>query len=101
MTRAFTSSAAQDALAASPQPPRTTLMAVRAMILDIDAALPVDLNVGRVEESTKWGQLSYATPDTKSTTPIRLGPSKAGDPAIFTHANRPSCAIFATSPRQI
>jgi hypothetical protein len=76
-------------------------MAVRAMIFDIDAALPVDLNVGRVEESTKWGQLSYATPDTKSTTPIRLGPSKAGDPAIFTHANRPSCAIFATSPRQI
>jgi hypothetical protein len=85
MTQAFTSSAARDAFAAFPQPARTTLMAVRAMIFDIAATLPADQNVGRIEESTKWGQPSYATPDTKSATPIRLGLSKAGDPAIFTH----------------
>jgi hypothetical protein len=85
MTQAFTSSAARDALAAFPQPARTTLMAVRAMIFDIAATLPPHHHVGRVEESTKWGQPSYATPDTKSATPIRLGLSKAGDPAIFTH----------------
>jgi hypothetical protein len=85
MTQAFTSSTARDAFAAFPQPARTTLMAVRAMIFDIAATLPVDLNVSRVEETTKWGQPSYATPDTKSATPIRLRLSKAGDPAIFTH----------------
>jgi hypothetical protein len=55
MTQAFTSSAARDAFAAFPQPARTTLMAVRAMIFDIAATLPADQNVGRIEESTKRG----------------------------------------------
>ena len=56
-------------------------MCLRALIYDIAATLPV----GRLEESTKWGQPSYATPDTKSATPIRLGLTKSGDVAVFTH----------------
>ena len=81
MDKPFASPAARDAYAAFPQPARETLMALRAMIYEISETLPV----GRIEESTKWGQPSYATPDTKLATPIRLGLSKAGDPAIFTH----------------
>jgi hypothetical protein len=81
MTHAFQSPAAQDAFAAFPPRSRNTLMAVRTMIFEIAATLPV----GRIEETTKWGQPSYATPDTKSATPIRLGLSKAGGLAIFTH----------------
>ncbi|SMX44254.1 DUF1801 domain-containing protein [Octadecabacter ascidiaceicola] len=81
MTRPFASTAARDAFAAFPQPARDTLMSLRAMIYEIGKTLPV----GRIEESTKWGQPSYATPDTNLATPIRLGLSKAGDPAIFTH----------------
>ncbi len=90
MTQPFASPAARDAFAAFPQPARDTLLALRAMIYDIGAALPV----GRIEESTKWGQPSYATPDTKSATPIRLGLSKAGDPAIFTHCQSTVMADF-------
>ncbi len=56
-------------------------MALRALIYDIAATLPV----GRIEESTKWGQPSYATPDTKAATPIRLGLTKSGEVAVLTH----------------
>lgn len=81
MKQPFSSAAARDAFAAFPQPARDALLGVRTLIYDIGATLPV----GRIEESTKWGQPSYNTPDTKSATPIRLGLSKAGDPAIFTY----------------
>ena len=81
MTQLFSSPAAHDAFAAFPQPARETLMSLRKMIYEIAQTLPV----GRIEESTKWDQPSYATPDTKLATPIRLGLSKAGDPAVFTH----------------
>ena len=64
-----------------PNDARETLLSIRALIYDIGAALPV----GRIEESLKWGQPSYATPDTKAATPIRLGVAKSGVPAIFTH----------------
>lgn len=62
-------------------PVRAHLLILRALIFDIAATLPV----GRIEESLKWGQPSYTTPDTKSATPIRLGVTKGGDVAIFTH----------------
>lgn len=90
MTHPFASPAARDAFAAFPQPARDTLMTLRTMIYDIGATLPV----GRIEESTKWGQPSYATPDTKSATPIRLGLTKAGDAAIFTHCQSTVMADF-------
>ena len=63
------------------EPARDTLLKIRAMIY----VLAADLPVGRIEETLKWGQPSYATPDTKAATPIRLGITKNGTPAIFTH----------------
>lgn len=102
MTYAFTSNDARDAFAAFPPRSRTTLMAVRAMIFDIAAAFPPDQNIGCLKETTKWGQPSYATPDTKSATPIRLGLSKAGDPAIFTHCQSTVMADFrALAPPEL
>jgi len=41
-------------------------------------------NVGDIEESLKWGQPSYGTKP-KTGTPIRLGLSKGGSPALFVH----------------
>ncbi|MGJ8610082.1 MAG: DUF1801 domain-containing protein [Octadecabacter sp.] len=81
MTPPILSPAADAAYADIPQPARDILMALRALIFEVAATLPV----GRVEETTKWGQPSYATPDTKSATPIRLGITKSGDVAVFTH----------------
>ena len=71
----------QAAFDAHPAPVRARLLDLRARILDIGAALPI----GPIEESLKWGQPSYATPQTKAATPIRLGATKDGTPAIFTH----------------
>jgi len=51
------------------------------MIFDIAATLPV----GPVEETLKWGQPSYSTPQTKAATPIRLSVTKKGDVGVFTH----------------
>lgn len=81
MTQPFTCNRARDAFAAFPRPARETLMAVRTLIYDIADTLPV----GRIAETTKWGQPSYSTPETKSATPIRLGVTKSGQAAIFTH----------------
>ncbi len=81
MTQPFASPNVRDAFAAFPQPAHDTLLSLRAMIFEIGETLPI----GRIEESTKWGQPSYATPETNLATPIRLGLSKTGDPAVFTH----------------
>lgn len=81
MTQSFTRNCVRDAFAAFPRPARDTLMAIRTLIYDIADTLPV----GRIEESIKWGQPSYSTPETKSATPIRLGVTKSGQAAIFTH----------------
>ena len=90
MIKPFASSAARDAFAAFPQPARDRLLAIRALIYEIGAALPV----GRIEESLKWGQSSYATPATKAATPIRLGLTKSGDAAVFTHCQSTVMADF-------
>jgi len=85
----------QAAFAAHPADVRNRLLALRGRIFDIAKTLPV----GRVEETLKWGQPSYATPDTKAATPIRLGATKDGTPAIFTHCQSGVIAqIRAISP---
>ena len=60
---------------------RDALLALRGLIFDVAGTL----HVGRIEESLKWGQPSYNTPDTHAATPIRLSVTKAGDIGIFTH----------------
>lgn len=81
MKHPFQSPAVRAAFDAVPPDARTGLLTLRDLIFDTADELPV----GRVAESLKWGQPSYATPDTKSATPIRLGVVKSGDLAIFTH----------------
>ena len=41
--------------------------------------------VGALDESLKWGQPAYLTPETKSGATIRLGCPKAGGFAIYVH----------------
>jgi len=61
--------------------PRALLLTLRTAIFDTAKTLPV----GRIEETLKWGQPSYATPNTRAATPIRLGVTKTGDVGVFTH----------------
>ena len=60
---------------------RVALEGLREMIFDVATGLT---EVTGVEESLKWGQPSYA-PKPKTGTPIRLGTTKSGQVAVFTH----------------
>lgn len=65
-----------------PDEVREPLLRVRALIFDTAAAIK---GVGEIEEALKWGQPSYLTPKTKSGSTLRLGTTKSGAPAVFTH----------------
>ena len=81
MKHPFHNPAVARVFADMPEDKRAHLLALRTLIFDTAEGVPV----GRIEESLKWGQPSYATPDTKAATPIRLGITKTDDIAIFTH----------------
>lgn len=58
---------------------RARLERLRALIFEVAEETP---GVGPVSETLKWGQPSYATP---KGTPLRLGLTSSGDPALFAH----------------
>lgn len=61
---------------------RRILLALRARIFELAAGMD---SVGPRTETLKWGQPSYLTEQTKSGTPLRVGCTKAGSPAMFVH----------------
>lgn len=67
-----------------PDDTRDGLMRLRALILDTAAKTD---GVGRVEETLKWGQPSYLTPETGSGSTIRIDAVKRdpGRYAIYFH----------------
>ncbi len=67
---------------AFPEVERGCLLQMRTLVFD--AAARID-GVGRIEETLKWGQPSYLTPDTKSGTTLRLGLPKSGGVGMFVH----------------
>ena len=66
--RPFENTDVASAFAAYPAPLRAKLMALRALIFET----ALIEGVGRIEETLKWGQPSYLTPETKSGTTIRI-----------------------------
>ncbi|MEM7524945.1 MAG: DUF1801 domain-containing protein [Pseudomonadota bacterium] len=69
------------AMAAFSGSAREALNAARRMIEEEAAAAP---EIAELEASLKWGQPSFA-PTPKTGTPIRLGLTKSGAPALFVH----------------
>src|SRR5450432_3036971 len=67
-----------------PKPLQSRLMALRRLILDTAKATK---GVGALEETLKWGQPSYLTPETKSGSTIRIDQVKAepGQYAVYFH----------------
>ncbi len=61
---------------------REGLLSLRAVILEEAVALP---EIGQLQETLKWGQPSYLTPDTKAGSTIRLGVPKQGGYALYAH----------------
>jgi hypothetical protein len=77
-------SAVHAAFAATPEPARTKLRALRRLILD---TAKTTKGVGPIEEALKWGQPSYLTAQTGSGSTIRIDQVKsAGNQvALFFH----------------
>ena len=69
---------------AQPEAVRRGLLQLRSLILETAAAMP---GVGRIEETLKWGQPSYLTPETGSGTTIRIDAvrDKPGQVALYVH----------------
>ena len=74
-------------------PVRTRLLALRRLIFDTAKATE---GVGRIEETLKWGQPSYLTPDTRSGSTIRIGQVKSTDDqyAVYFHCQTDLVATF-------
>src|SRR5712672_4488794 len=84
-TRAGFSDPAVDAVFnAYPRPIKARLLALRRLIFD---TAKTTKGVGALEETLKWGQPSYLTPETKSGSTVRIDQVKAsaGQVAVFFH----------------
>ena len=80
----FTDPAVEAAFDAYPKPLKPKLLALRRLILN---TAKTTKGVGAVEETLKWGQPSYLTPETKSGSTIRIDAIKAGADkyAVYFH----------------
>ena len=77
-------SAVEAVFDAYPKPVKARLLALRRLIL---ATAKATNGVGLVDETLKWGQPSYLTPETRSGSTIRIDRVKevAGQYAVFFH----------------
>jgi hypothetical protein len=85
---------------AYPQPIKSKLLTLRRLIFDTARKTK---GVGRLEESLKWGQPSYLTPETKSGSTIRIDQVKSspGQYAVYFHCQTDLVTTFrGLSPRE-
>lgn len=78
----FADRAVEAAFASFPEQARTGLLALRELIFDTARKTA---GVGAIQETLKWGQPAYLTPETQSGSTIRLGVPKDGGFAIYVH----------------
>jgi hypothetical protein len=80
----FSDPAVGAVFSAYPKPVNAKLLALRRLIFDTAKKTN---GVGRLEETLKWGQPSYLTPETKSGSTIRIDQIKSATNkyAIFFH----------------
>ena len=89
--RPFSDPAVKSVFDAFPDEARASLLAMRDLIFDVAETTG---GVGRLEETLKWGQPAYLTPETKSGSTIRLGVPKEGGAALFAHCQTTIIADF-------
>lgn len=94
MTYPFASDKVADVSAAFPKAEREMVLSLRNLIFNVAQAAP---EVGLVEETLKWGQPSYLTPQTKSGSTLRVGLAKGGGVAIFAHCGTDIISTYAAT----
>ena len=77
---------------AYPKPLKAKLLALRRLIFDTAKTTG---GVGTLQETLKWGQPSYLTPETKSGSTIRIDQVKStGQYAVYFHCQTDLVATF-------
>ncbi|MCK0096093.1 DUF1801 domain-containing protein [Yoonia sp. F2084L] len=94
MTYPFASDKVADVFAGFPTAERDMALALRDLIYEVAAATP---EVGQIEETLKWGQPAYLTPQTKSGSTLRIGLAKGGGTAIFAHCSTDIVSTYAAT----
>jgi len=81
---AHSDAAVESVFSAYPKPVKARLLALRRLIFDTAKATK---GVGALEETLKWGQPSYLTPETRSGSTIRIDQVKSveGQYAVYFH----------------
>ncbi len=78
-------------LAAAPPAAREGMLALRHLIFDVAAGLP---EVGRIEETLRWGEPAYLTPETRAGSTIRIGAPKSVGFALYCNCRTTLIADF-------
>jgi len=73
---------------------RTGLLHLRRLVFETAAELP---QIGHLQESLRWGQPAYLTPDTKAATTLRLGVPKTARFALFVHCRTSLISDFTAA----
>jgi len=90
----FTTPAVAKVYEAMPPAARKTALALRELLFEVAADTA---RVGTVEETLRWGQPSYITPETKSGSTLRIGATKAGEAAIYAHCGTTIISTYAAT----
>ncbi len=71
---------------------RDGVVRLRSVIMDVAKNLP---DIGPLEETLRWRQSAYLTPQTGAGSTLRLGPHKQASFAIFAHCRTTIIARYA------
>ena len=82
MTQPFEDPNVERAFQAFPDDVRGGLLAIRDLVFEVAQRTE---GVGALQETLKWGQPAYLTPETKSGSTLRLGLPKTGGFAVYAH----------------
>ncbi len=93
MMRPFADENVKAAYAAFPPVAFEMAMILRDLIFSVAWDTP---EVGPIEETLKWGQPSYLTPETKSGSTLRIGVAKQGGAALFAHCATDIISTYAS-----
>ena len=94
MIRPFADDKVKAAFDAFPAESRAMALTLRDLIFSVAWDTP---EVGQIEETLKWGQPSYLTPETKAGSTLRIGVSKQGGAALFAHCATDIISTYAAT----
>lgn len=92
MKYAFATEKVADVFATFPKAERAMALTLRDLIYDVAKDIA---EAGQIEETLKWGQPSYLTPETKSGSTLRIGLAKGGGVGLFAHCGTTIISTYA------